>query len=182
MKKYWHTKTLFIQPWTWKYKWSYKFEHCVECLTCNFKHKGRWLCTSCWDKERKAKKKRSIKLKIASRRFSFRKRIKFWLENQPKKKWPRPFLESEKKTRKEIAQDYYKKNKEVLNIKGAVWRRRQKGLFCMQANFGWKIVFLPFESLEKPKKFDNPNYEKEYEIWRKNLKDFEILKSFYFKK
>ena len=68
--------TKFIQ-W-WKIKWSYKFDKCIICWTCKHKHKGRWLCTSCWDKERIKNPKRKESVLKASKKHS----NKYYYENR----------------------------------------------------------------------------------------------------
>lgn len=173
MKKYWHTKTLFIQTWNWKYKWSYKHEHCIKCWTCNFKHKWRWLCTRCWDKERDKKTSRKLIKKKASENYydkhlrrNFKKDIQYF-------KFRIYNLISRKKEKKK---EWIEKNKEAILLKGKVYRRLQKWLTCMQVIINWKTRYLPFETLEKPNKFCN---DLQKNIWKQNMRDFEILKKYY---
>lgn len=165
-KEYWHTKTLFIQA--WKYKWSYKFNYCIKCWTCNHKHKWNWLCTSCWDKERdKTNKRKEIKQKA-------------W------KKWHKtnyiPVIERKKRVKTFDAKTYKKewriKNKEALLLKAKAYRMVKKGINCMQININWKYKYLPFETLEEPKTTTSKNYDN----FKQNLKDFNILKKYYYER
>ena len=45
----------------------------------------------------------------------------------------------------------------------------------IEYNIKWKIIYLPFDTLEKPKKTSWLEYEK----WRKNISDFILIKNYY---
>lgn len=174
-KMYWHTKTLFLQNWKY-YKWSYSFDHCIICGTCNFKHKWRWLCTSCWDKERKNKRNRKISRKIASAKYSFRRRVNHWLNKITKPKyWPVRILSEEDK--KEYKKSWYEKNKEVMKLISKAYRMEKQWLNPLKIMVNWKTRLLPFTTLEKPKMTTDPKYEE----WKKNQNDFLKIKSYYFR-
>lgn len=121
MKKYWHTWTLFIK-W-WKFKWAYKYDHCIKCRKADFKHKWKWLCTSCYDRERKNNsKQRKINLKIQNTKHYYKSRILLFLEKKEyKKTWPKTNIFNLLEYRK----NYYQKNKEVLKLI-AKWNRMNK--------------------------------------------------------
>ncbi len=173
-KMYWHTKTLFLQNWKY-YKWSYSFDHCIVCGTCKFKHKGRWLCTSCWDKERKNKRNRKISRKIAWVKYSFRRRIKHWLDTKiAPKYWPARILSEEDK--KEYKKSWYEKHKEVMKLISKAYRMEKKWLNPLKIMVNWKTRLLPFTTLEKPKMTTDPKYDE----WKKNQSDFLKIRSYYF--
>ena len=181
MRNKWHTKTLFIQ-W-WKYKWSYRYDHCVKCWTCNFKHKGRWLCLSCWDKERNKTPKGYILKKIIQIRYWVRNRISHWLNTQERKAcWNKCYelTQEERKRRKPIYQkNYWKKNREIINLKNKIYRRRKKWLPCLIMMINWKERYFPFEGLwEKPKVY----WSFKRNIWKEKQNEFEILRKYYSKK
>lgn len=44
-------------------KRSNKYDACIKCHTTEIAHHWRWLCTSCWDKERYKKPKRKEQVK-----------------------------------------------------------------------------------------------------------------------
>ena len=155
MKIHWHTKTLFLQ-WN-KYKWSIKYDHCIKCKTCDYKHKGRWLCTRCIDKERYAKPKRKEVLRKSAL------------------KWSRQHTEEEKIRKNLIQKKYYLKNKEVLQLILKARRRVQRWLPCLQIIIKWKTRYLPFESLEKPTTVTHTDYEQ----WKENQRAFDLIRSFY---
>lgn len=180
MKKYGHTGTLFIQHQNWKYKWSYKYDHCRHCWTCNFKHKWRWLCTSCWDKERAKKKSRIlVRRKASKNRYS-----KHFKKNPIIKeiRWKIIKIlnqERRKEMNRKRCLKWRSKNKEVINIKQRVKTRQKKWLYCMEYRINWKTIFLPFEDLWKPINNLYSKNHKQYEEWKQNMKDFEILKKYY---
>lgn len=150
MKTHWHTGTLFIQA--WKYKWSYNFDHCIKCWTCNFKHKGKGICTSCHDKER---------AKWRTRKQTLKKSNSKWIETSREQ-----FNEYQKKWHKE----YYEKNKEVINLIRAWQRYKKQGKPVLIIS--WKPI--PFMELIKPKSTRDPRYEE----WKKNDILFTKLKLF----
>lgn len=160
MKQYGHTQTLFIQ---WgKYKWSYKYDHCVQCGTCKFKHKGRWLCTSCHDKERgKTEKRKEVQYK-ATMKWHNKNYVRIPPE-QHKKKWPKPTGFDRKAYQKE----WYQKRKEFLDILRE-WKRLEKE---------WKI--LP-KYKNHPLPFDIwPMWTQEsYEDFKKRKEKFDKIKKF----
>jgi len=153
MKAYWHTKTLFIQ-W-WKYKWACKYDHCINCLKCDKKHKWRWLCTSCWDKERdKNPKRKEIKHKAW---------MKWHVINKPKKPreewkkmWPKPTWFDQIQYKK----DWYRMNREPILLLRKWESRKKKWLPCIEYRAPKRTVYLPFDDLIK------------------NYKQFEMIKSY----
>lgn len=163
MKQYWHTKTLFIKA--GKYKWSYKYNHCIKCWTCDHKHKWRWLCTSCWDKQRYNTPKRKEVRAKASQRFCEKNRIP---RDQWKKMWPKPkWLYNEEEYKKQ----WYNDNRPALLLMWKAKRLIQSGKPVMQMMIKWKTRYLPFETLEKPKAMTDPRYNQ----WKKNNEEFQIL-------
>lgn len=162
MKKYWHTKTLFIQ-W-WKYKWSFKYEHCISCWKVEKPHKWRWLCTSCWDKERdKNPRRKEVKQKA---------RHKWHVTHKPKKPrdewlpmWPKRFLTEEDK--KKYRAEWYQKWKEPIIIlnKGRIWERK----WIILPKYQWKPI--PFDIWPKTK-------EESYEEYKERMRKYELVKSF----
>ena len=161
MKKYWHTWTLFIQA--WKYKWSFKYEHCIKCGKCDSKHKGRWLCTKCRDKERdKNKHRKSIKKQA-------------WLKFYNKVK----DTIKEKERKKKQAKKYYTKNQEYIKAMSRVYYRLSRGLPCLQILCdNWKYKKIPCDTLEKPNNYNNPNYKVEYTKWKENITYMDAIKKF----
>lgn len=167
MKEFWHTKTLFKQ-W-WKYKWSLKYNYCIECKTCDSIHKGRWLCTKCWDKERNKNPKRKLqKYKSHIKHYDyarifntkwFRTRIDDILTNYARDK------------KNQITANLNRK--EIWSIKKRIKRRLDKWLPCLKIIINWKIRYLPFEDLIKPKDINL------YEEWKEKDKQFKILKKYY---
>lgn len=150
MKAFWHTKTLFIQA--GKYKWSYNHDHCTECGTCKFKHKGNWLCTSCTEKKR---------FKDPKRKLVLEKSNNLWIENNRKQ-----FNEYQKQWHKE----YHEKNKEAINLLRAGLRHQKAGKPVI-------IVMgkpIPFMELIKPNSTLDPRYAE----WKKNDELFLKLKNF----
>jgi len=168
MKSYWHTWTLFIQA--WKYKWSFKFDNCVKCWTCNSKHKWRWLCIKCWDKEReKSPKRKEIKRKA---------RIKYH------KKTYTPVIERKKRVKtfdvKKYQKEWRLKNQEALKLKEKAYRMVKKGVQCLKMIINWQEKHFPFEWLiEKPT--TTWNKFTEYEKRKQQQKEFDILKKYYLK-
>ncbi len=167
MKKFGHTKTLFIQ-WL-KYKWACHYDYCIECKWVKFKHKGRWLCTSCWDKERANNPKR-----IEIRQKAWKK----WHEiNKPRKPreewekmWPKPTWFDQKEYRKEW---YNKWKVAILSLNR--WAVRKKN-WLPYIEYLWKP--LPFESLAKPFDKNMTCTQKEYDKWKNNVALFEKIKKY----
>lgn len=166
MKKYWHTWTLFIQA--WKYKWSYKHDYCVVCWKCDFKHKWNWLCTSCWDKKRDNNERRKeIKRKAG---------LKYHEQNY------KPVIERKKRVKsfdaKKYRKEWYNKNIEALKLKAKAYRMMKKGIQCLKMIINWKEKYFPFEWLiEKPT--TTWNKFKEYDQWKEQQRQFIILKKYY---
>lgn len=169
-KEFWHTWTLFIQA--WKFKWSYNYEHCIKCWTVTFKHKWRWLCTSCWEKERdKTKRRQEVKRKAWSKWHKEHYIYSDW----SKKKWPKPFLtKDDKKTYKK---EYMRKHRERYKIIKEWKERKEKWLSYLEYNINWKIIYLPFWDLVKPNCTTNNMYL--YDEWKEKIRKFNIIKNFY---
>lgn len=175
-KEYWHTGTLFYE--NWKYRWSYKYTHCIRCWTCDHKHKWRWLCTSCADKERSKKTNRKKVRKIAKTKYFIKKRIFHWLETPEKKKtWPDKFLTEKDKIL--YKKSYYQKNKEIIKLISKAYRMEKRGENPMKIIIKWKTRLLPFVWL-----MEKPSYteEEKYEEWKKEQEIFLKLKKYYEKK
>lgn len=137
MKAFWHTKTLFIE-W-WKYKWSRKYDHCVECWQCKFKHKWRWYCTSCWDKEQYRDDRREQK----------RQAWKKWHEANytriPREQWKKmwhPVIRTPESI-KAYNKEWYQKNKYVLSIMKRWKLKYEKGQEVMQ--YRWYFIDIRLE-------------------------------------
>ena len=168
MKIYWHTHSLFIQRWNWKYKWSYKHNYCIECWKCDKPHKGLWFCTRCWDKKRdNDPKRKATKLKASQ-------------------KWQKlnytPVTERKKRVKifdmKEYQKEWRQKNYEALQLKSKAYRMKQKGINVLKMIINWKEKLFPWEWLiEKPtvtwKKF------KLYEEWKEEQRQFTVLRNYY---
>lgn len=173
MKNLGHTKTLFVQG--GKYKWSYKHDHCIECWLVKFKHKWRWLCTSCWDKKRAKNPRR--------REVLYKSGMKWHHANKPKipreewrKTWIQAFRTSESKKE-------YKRQWHINNY--AIWKdailcinrgkaRNKKWLPCVQ----YKNVYLPFETLGKPFDVNMHCSMEEYDEWKEKMRLFDTVKAY----
>lgn len=161
MKAFWHTWTLFIQA--EKYKWSYKFDHCQQCKTCNFKHKGRWLCTSCWDKERANNPKR-----IEVRKKAWKKWHEIHKPRKPREEWKPMWQKPTWFDQKSYQHEWYMKNRDAILFlkKWAVCKRLWKPVLEIM----WKHI--PYIDLEKPKNIDF------YDEWKKNSDIFDKVKKY----
>ena len=170
MKQYWHTKTLFIQRWNWKYKWAYKHNHCIECWKCDFKHKWNWLCTKCRDKKRDLDPKRKQIKKKA------------WLKYHEKNY--KPVIERKKKLKvfdmKSYQKDWRQKNYEALQLKSKAYRMKKKGINVLKMIINWKEKLFPWEWLmEKPTV--TWNKFKLYEERKEEQRQFTVLRNYYTK-
>jgi len=178
-KIYWHTGTLFKQ-WN-KLMWARKYEHCIECWTCNYQHKAKWLCCHCREVERMKDKKRQIMRKIVKIRYWVRLRIKRKLATPKRKlsymelKYWKADPERTKKIKRESKKNYYKNNKELCCLLWKVFRMRKSWKKCMEIIINNKTRYLPFASLDKPK----TGTSKENEKYKKKLREFLILKKYY---
>lgn len=175
MKTFWHTGTLFIQ---WgKYKWACKYDHCIECLWVSFKHKWKWLCTSCWDKKRANDPNRIETRKKAS--------TKWHTINKPRKPrsewakmWPKPTWFDQKAYQKE----WYENNKVyITTIKK--WKEWQsKWILCIS----YRGYPLPLQDLDKPKivvsRIDDEWTQKALNDWKERMKLFDIMRIYIDKK
>lgn len=150
MKAHWHTWNLFIRG--WKYKWSYKHDHCIECGTCKFKHKGKGLCTSCTEKKRAKNPKRKLTLEKANTTWIKKNRDQF---NDYQRKWHN---------------EYYHKNKEVMDLlrAGLRYKKAGKPVLIVQGKP------IPFMELIKPNSISDQRYAE----WKKNNELFLKLKNF----
>ena len=133
-KIYWHTKTLFKQ--NWEYYWSYKHNHCIECKKCDFKHRGRWLCSSCREKERsKTEKRKEQKYRACIKRH--KKNYNYI-----------PVVKTKKPQTKEEKLEYQKKryneNKEIIKII-KLWKKlNNQWIKCLQyITEKGKIIYVP---------------------------------------
>ena len=111
MKQYWHTGTLFIR-W-WKYKWANRYNYCTECKTCKFRHKGRGLCTSCWDKQRASTPNRIETRKKACLKHH-RANYRYIPREEWKPMWPKRRLTLEEK--RKYQREWQRKNKFILSF------------------------------------------------------------------
>ncbi|NDK08255.1 hypothetical protein EOM39_03315 [Candidatus Gracilibacteria bacterium] len=184
MKKYGTTGTLFKQG--KKYKWSYKYEHCVECGTCKFKHKGNGLCTSCWDKKRAIhNKNRQRTLRINKIRWYAKRMVRHYLiKTHRLKGGPKKILTEEQK--KQYKKDWEKKNRYPKKLIKIVKERQKNGLYCMQIVINGTLRYLPFDNLYKPllsrgKYCDNETYEDQMIKYKEKLYQLDILKIYYTK-
>ena len=160
MKALWHTKTLFIQ-W-WKYKWSFKFDHCTVCGTCDFPHKGRWLCTRCMDKERAKNPKRREALRKAGEKWHTTNYVRIPRE-QWKPMWPKPTGFNQKEYQKE----WYQKWKWAI-IPLTKWREWAKKWVRLPL-YKWHPI--PFDIWPRGK-------EESYEKYKERMQKFDMIKSF----
>lgn len=178
MKKFWHTKTLFIQA--GKYKWSYKHFHCIVCWMVEYPHKGKWLCTSCFDKERVKNKKRKNKVKLASIKFHIKKRILSKLTAKERVYNEKMTREDRLQYQKEWYQEIKEKNIEIIRLKWKIQRMKKSWKPMLTMRLWWKTCYFPFAWVpEKPfhSKFDTQEW-KEYETIRKQ---YDILYRYYTK-
>ena len=176
MKRYWHTNTLFIE-W-WKYKWSRKYDTCVCCKSPKKPHKWNWLCIACFDKQRAKKRKWALKRQTWKCYYKNRLlHILTTIKDPRKKPWVKPTGFNQKEYRKQ----WYQKNKEIMLLKWEVARRREKGLPCLKAFIKWKEMYFPFENIEKPDTLhsQNPKIWEEYEKWRINIEKYDLLYNWY---
>ena len=170
-KKYWHTKTLF-KKWN-KFYWSYKYDFCIKCKTCNFKHKGNWLCDSCFDKERKIKNpKRVINLKKQNLVHYYKKRILLFLTKTAHKK---KVKNKTPEQIKEYQKQWHKDNSYRISLQKKVARRLKKNLPCLQIIINWKTRHLPFADITKPA----TTTSKDYLEWKEKRKMFNTLVKFW---
>lgn len=160
-KEYGHTNTLFIQ-W-WKYKWSYKYDHCISCGKVDKPHKWRWLCTRCWDKERDQDPKR--------KEYKKTKCHEWYVENNPKKpreewksKWRKPTWFS----KKEYQHQWYMKNRDAIWLIRKWEVRRKRWLPTIQ--IFWKHI--PYFDITKPIALEW------YDEWKKNIELFDKVRKF----
>ena len=161
-KEYGHTWTLFIQ-W-WKYKWSQKYEHCIECWLVKFKHKGRWLCTSCWEKERdKDPKRKAVKYKAWH---------KWHVANKPRKpreEWE-PMGTKKRLTpeqKKEYQKAWYQKWKEPIIILNK-WRIWAKKWLILPLYKGRPIPFEIWPRMD----------DETYEEYKERMRKFDLVVKF----
>ena len=160
---YWHTWTLFKQ-WN-KLRWSYKYDFCQICYTCNSKHKGNWFCTKCYDRLRNKKKSRKEQQKKSSNKYHIKNykhtfNIK-WYKGKIKR-----ILEEDKykEMRKKAYNKWYDKEKYIKNILKE-WSIKRTTIF----NIWNKNIYLPFEIVDKK--------------WRWiNVEKFNLIKQYYDKK
>lgn len=172
MKDKWHTWTLFFKG--WKYRWSYKYEHCIECWQTNNKHKGHWLCTYCHEKARTDSPIRQRQKKIIRARHYYRYRVDLFLNKPaPIKRWRVKVLTREERLQQQ--KDWYKRNSPRISLQKQIKTRLKKWLPCMQIVIKGETRYLPFESLEKPSTTTNDNYEQ----WKEDIENFKILKAYY---
>lgn len=174
-KKFWHTWTLFLQNGKY-YKWSYKYNHCIECGKCDFKHKWKWLCTSCFDKKRKENPKRKFNLKKQNLKHYFKSRVLLFLEKTERKKKQKTF--NLEKYKKQWYKQWYKENQEALLLKAKAYRMKRKWIKCLEMIINWKTKYLPFtEIIEKPAT-TWLNFKK-YDEWKEQQRQFDLLKKYY---
>lgn len=167
-KKFWHTKTLFLQNGKY-YKWSYKYTHCRECGNCDHKHKGRWLCTSCFDKERAKNMSRKAQMKVIWRRWH----EKHYTRVVEKKKIVRHYTDE---SIRDYQRRWYKENHDAMLLLYKIKRRKLRWLLCMEIIIKWKTRFLPFESIVRPSKRCT---QKEYDEYKKSENQFKTLVDYY---
>lgn len=167
MRNLWHSKTLFMM-WN-KYYWAKKHEHCVVCWTVKYKHRCRWMCTSCYAKEKRKTPNAQKSNKISRNKINYRNRVLKYLEQKEKKVRPRTRNQYEynKKRRNEFKIEY--------RLIEKARRRRKKWLPCLSMIINWKTKYFPFEWIDKPKCTTSDGREEYY----KRLKEFQILKDYY---
>lgn len=161
MKQYWHTWTLFIRA--WKYKWSYKYDHCIQCKTCDHKHKWRWLCTSCWDKERNKNPKRKETHRVASMKWKNKNNPK-----KPREEWKKRWNNKQRTmTKQEYQKVWYQRWKEAIIIlnKWKIWKNKWKIL----PEYQWYPI--PFDIWPR-------NKEESYEEYKERMRKFDAVKKY----
>lgn len=180
-KQFWHTWTLFIQYNTGKMKWSYKHDHCIKCGTCNHKHKGRGLCTSCWDKQRdKDPKRLRIKRKAGTKyhQKTYKPVVTKNITRQFKSKVTN-IISNKREIRNKASRKYYYNHRVMIRFQERIKTMKKNWKKPMQLYIAGQTIELPFETLEKPKKTTDPRYN----TWVNNMRDLdEIRKYFLLKK
>lgn len=160
-KEFGHTGTLFIQA--WKYKWSYRHEHCIKCWQVKFKHKGRWLCTSCWDKEKDNDPNRKEQKYNAGHKWHVINKPR-----KPREEWKKRWQKPTWFYKKEYARQWYQKWKEPIIILN-LWRERQKR-WIIQPLYKWKPI--PFDIWPRDNKIET------YEEYKERMRKFQVVKQF----
>lgn len=145
-KEHWRTWTLFIQ--NWKYFWAKKYDVCIKCWTCNFKHAWKWLCTSCYDRIRSNKPERSKELKDYKRKRYLENRNP--VENDWRKNnWWKILSDEERRLWKiKASTKRQKKHREIIDIKARTKRRLKSWKPCMSIRINWELIYLPFERID----------------------------------
>lgn len=161
MKKYWHTKTLFIE-W-WKYKWARKYDYCIYCKNVEKPHKWRWLCTKCWDKERDNNPNRRKVKKKSSEKWHKNNYQYIPIEEQ-KKKWTK---KQRTKTKAQYQHEWYTKWREPILLLRK-WIILKRKWYILPE---YKLHAVPFDIWPKIK--DEP-----YELYKERIRKFELIKNY----
>jgi len=73
--------------------------------------------------------------------------------------------------------DYFKRNKEVLNLLSKMYRKRRLWKDCLKIVINWKDRLMPFTTLEKPVATCKNMWK--YEEWKVKIRQFNLLKTYY---
>ena len=149
-------KEKFFTKRNWVICWSYKHEKCVKCGKTEHKHKGRWLCLSCFNKERRNIWNTPVLIKISRKREQIRKRIATILRNTKRKRI------LDKRIYQKIWR-FEKVSKKMLKN----WKNPLK-IFL-----NWNLTYLPFEHLDKPS-LKGSKYLNSKTEFKKNHKKYEV--------
>lgn len=150
-------KEKFFTKRNWVTCWSYKHEKCIKCEKTEHRHKGRWLCLSCWSKERKKNWKTPILIKISKKREQIRKRIATILRNTKRK-------------RRILDKKIYQK---IWRCEKISQKMLQKWKNPLRIILNWNLTFLPFENLDKPRLLGSKYINSKTEF-KKNHKKYEV--------
>ena len=168
MKAYGHTKTLFIQA--WKYKWSYKHDFCISCKNVSSKHKWKWLCTKCFDKNRREDSKRLFNLAKQNWKYYYKTRILMFLEKTEHKKKALNFTKEDQKI---YQKEWYTINREAILLKWKADRMKKRWETVLIAFIKWKERYFPFTNITRP-----PMWHDMIE-YREKDRQYILLRQFY---
>ncbi len=140
MKNKWHTGTLFIKG--WKYQWSYKHSSCVKCRKVDFPHKGKGLCSKCYDKKRDENPERQL------------------IKEKARKKWFKANYEYIKKAKETSTFDdkaykkkwYWENHWKYLKAKKLLkeWAKKNlQWIECIKFRHNDEYYYLPYETFQK---------------------------------
>jgi len=133
--------------------WSRKYTECQECKTTNFKFKAKWLCTSCYDKQR---------FKSPKRKQSLRKSVnKRYYNNQGN--------EEVLEVRRADYRRHYNNKREVILLAKKARYKQRNWLPHMIMRVNWIAYPLPFETI-------NSQTDEQYVLLKEYYENLQIKK------